>query len=70
MLPILSFQCIPQFIVRVLTFRTLFRELPLAIDRGNSRKNECDYITRNINLGIVGNGQLGRVGVGLQFLKR
>jgi hypothetical protein len=33
-------------------------------------KMKGTLIIRNINFGIVGNGKLGSVGVGLQFLKR
>ena len=38
--------------------------------RGSSRKKEGNFNTMNIKFGIVGNDNLGGVGVGLQFLKR
>jgi hypothetical protein len=40
------------------------------ISRGSSRKNVGNFNTMNIKFGIVGNDNLGGVGVGLQFLKR
>ncbi len=57
-------QTLPWRILRLKKYKFVF------FGRGSSRKNFGNFNTMNIKFGIVGNGNLGGVGVRLQFLKR